>query len=90
LHFFSETEGFCTNDGIFHSIDGGNTWQKESTINKKRLVASKTLKEIDEILENHFFIRVHHSHLINLNEVNRYVKGEGGYLLMSDGSMVDL
>jgi two-component system, LytTR family, response regulator len=57
---------------------------------KKRLVASKSLKEIDEILENHFFIRVHHSHLVNLNEVNKYVKGEGGYLLMSDGSTVDV
>ena len=57
---------------------------------KRRLVASKSLKEIEEMLENHFFARVHHSHLVNLNEVNRYVKGEGGYLLMSDGSMVDV
>jgi two-component system, LytTR family, response regulator len=57
---------------------------------KKRVVASRTLKEIEEILENHFFARVHHSHIVNLNEVNRYVKGEGGYLLMSDGSTVDV
>jgi len=48
------------------------------------------LKEIEEILESHFFARVHHSHLVNLNEVNRCVKSEGGYLLMSDGSMVDV
>jgi photosystem II stability/assembly factor-like uncharacterized protein len=30
LHFMSETEGFCTNNGIFHTTDGGKTWQKES------------------------------------------------------------
>jgi photosystem II stability/assembly factor-like uncharacterized protein len=32
LHFMSETEGFCTNNGVLHSIDGGNTWAKESEI----------------------------------------------------------
>lgn len=34
------------------------------------------------------FPRVHHSHLINLNEVNKYIKGGGGYLLMTDGSTI--
>jgi len=33
---------------------------------------------------------VHHSFLVNLNEVNKYVKGEGGYLIMSDDSTVDV
>lgn len=32
LHFISETEGFCTNNGILHSKDGGNSWQKESAL----------------------------------------------------------
>jgi hypothetical protein len=36
------------------------------------------------------FLRVHHSFLVNLNEVNKYVKGEGGYLIMSDDSTVDV
>jgi two-component system, LytTR family, response regulator len=58
--------------------------------NKHKLVVSRTLKEIEEVLENHFFARVHHSHLVNLNEINKYVKGEGGYLVMSDGSTVNV
>jgi two-component system, LytTR family, response regulator len=33
---------------------------------------------------------VHHSYLVNLNEVNKYVRGEGGYLIMSDGSTVNV
>ncbi|MEO6327571.1 MAG: LytTR family DNA-binding domain-containing protein [Ginsengibacter sp.] len=58
--------------------------------NKQKLIASRTLKEIEELLEEHSFLRVHNSYVINLNEVNKYVKGEGGYLVMSDGSSVDV
>ena len=36
------------------------------------------------------FIRVHHSYVVNLNEVNKYIRGEGGYLVMSDGSTVNV
>jgi two-component system LytT family response regulator len=57
---------------------------------RKKITASITLKEIEEALEDHSFIRVHRSYLVNLNEVEKYVKGEGGYLIMSDGSMVDV
>ena len=32
LHFINETEGFCSNNGIFHTKDGGNDWQKESEL----------------------------------------------------------
>jgi len=37
-----------------------------------------------------YFIRVHHSYLVNLNEVTKYIRGEGGYLVMSDGSTVNV
>jgi len=33
---------------------------------------------------------VHNSSIVNLNEINKYIKGEGGYLIMSDGSTVDV
>lgn len=58
--------------------------------NKQKLIVSRTLKDIEEMLEEHGFVRVHHSHLVNLNEVEKYVKGEGGYLVMSDGTTVDV
>ena len=58
--------------------------------NKQKIIASRTLKEIEEMLEDYSFARVHHSWLINLNEIEKYVKGEGGYLLMSDGSTIDV
>ena len=33
------------------------------------------------MLEEYSFLRVHHSHIVNLNEVKKYIKGEGGYLI---------
>ena len=56
----------------------------------QKIIASRSLKEMEEMLEDYSFIRVHHSYLVNLNEVEKYVKGEGGYLLMSDASTIDV
>jgi two-component system LytT family response regulator len=56
--------------------------------NNKKIVVSCTLKVIEELLEDHSFIRVHRSFVVNLNEVEKYVKGDGGYLVMSDGSEI--
>jgi two-component system LytT family response regulator len=59
--------------------------------NAKRIIASRTLKEIEEQLKEFAaFIRVHHSYIVNLNEVVKYVRGEGGYLVMTDGSTVNV
>ena len=58
--------------------------------NKKKITVSRTLKDVEELLEDYGFLRVHHSYLVNLDEVIKYVKGEGGYLIMSDGSPVDV
>ena len=58
--------------------------------NNKKIVVSRTLKEIEELLEEHSFVRVHRCYLANLNEVDKYVKGEGGYLIMSDGTSIDV
>ena len=59
--------------------------------NKSKITACRTLKEMEEqLLDFSSFIRVHHSYLVNLNEVTRYIRGEGGYLVMSDGSTVNV
>lgn len=51
------------------------------------ITASRTLKDIQYLLEDFdFFLRIHHSYLVNLNEVKQYIKGEGGFVVMSDQS----
>jgi two-component system, LytTR family, response regulator len=59
--------------------------------NKRKMVACRSLKEVEGQLQHFsFFLRVHYSYLINLNEVTKYVRGEGGYVVMSDGSSVNV
>jgi two-component system LytT family response regulator len=72
------------------SCSSNNNYTEFFLIDKKRVLVSRTLKEIEEMLEDHSFLRVHHSHIVNLNAITRYVKGEGGYLIMADGSAIDV
>jgi len=59
--------------------------------NKSKIIACRTLKEMEEqLVDFHFFVRVHHSYMVNLNEVTKYIRGEGGYLVMSDGTSVNV
>lgn len=52
------------------------------------ITISNNLKEYDELLSEYNFFRVHHSHLVNLNKIVKFRKGNTGHLLMSDGSEV--
>ena len=51
--------------------------------NRKKLI-SRTLKDIETLLKPHRFFRIHASYLINLQHIKKYVKTDGGYLIMSN------
>jgi two-component system LytT family response regulator len=51
-------------------------------------IIAKTLRSIQEILEGRNFLRVHRQYMINLDHITKYVKGEGNYLIMSDGKSI--
>ncbi len=57
---------------------------------KEKKVVSKTIKYFEELLTAHSFFRSHRSHLINLAHIKEYIKGDGGYIVMNDGSEVML
>lgn len=58
-------------------------------INKDgKVVVSKTLKDFEDILCDFGFYRIHQSHLVNVVHIKRYEKADGGYLVMSDDSVV--
>ena len=54
------------------------------------LTATKTLKFFCELLEPYHFFRIHQSHLINMDHLVKYIKGEGGYVIMVDGSTINV
>lgn len=53
----------------------------------KKIVVSKTLKEYDELLQEHKFLRVHHSHLVNAKKIIEFRKNDD-LLLLSDHSTI--
>lgn len=56
----------------------------------RKILVSKTLKEYETLLTGYNFLRVQQSHLVNLDYVDRYDKGNGGSVVMKDGSEVPL
>jgi len=57
---------------------------------QKKIVASKTLKEFESILPAQDFFRVHRSALINFNYIKEYSNHEGGEVILSDGTRVQV
>mgnify|MGYP003108852647 CR=1 FL=1 len=86
-----------TSDGI-HLFDISDIIRCESEDNytkfyinnHKTVLISKTLKEYEELLAEHNFERIHQSHLINLNYLKSYIKKDGGYVIMADGSRLPI
>ncbi|MEL6865171.1 MAG: LytTR family DNA-binding domain-containing protein [Bacteroidota bacterium] len=58
--------------------------------NGNKITASKTIKAYEDMLSGVNFYRVHKSHLINLNFMRKFVKGDGGYLIMDDSKRIEV
>ena len=58
--------------------------------NGRKLVICRTLKHFESMLSDYDFLRVHKSHLVNLQYIKQYKKGKGGQAIMIDGSSVDI
>lgn len=56
----------------------------------RKLTIAKTLSHLEEQLPDPSFSRIHHSHIINRNYLMAYVKGSGGYVVMTDGSEISV
>ena len=59
-------------------------------IDDKKFLVSKHLKEYENLLAGHNFMRVHNTFLINLKKVTKYVKSDGGYIQMSNNDTVSI
>lgn len=70
--------------------ESDNTYTTFFINDKRKILVSKTLKQVEEMLDEYGFFRVHNSHLINTSYLIEYLKGEGGQVKLSDGSIVDV
>lgn len=56
--------------------------------NRKPMLSSKSLIEFEELLGDYGFIRVHKTHLVNMNHVTSFARNDGGMLILSNGDSV--
>jgi two-component system LytT family response regulator len=56
----------------------------------KKVLVSKVLKDIDEALSGPDFFRIHNSFLVNMNHIAKFVRGDGGYVVMEDGATISI
>lgn len=82
-HIFAEIS-----DIISLKADGSYT--HINLVKKQSILVSKQLKEYEYMLDGENFFRVHHSHIVNVEHIAKYIRGSGGYLVMSDGSTIDV
>lgn len=71
----------CESDGNYTQI---------FSLNGKKITSTRTLKYFEDFLGNGSFFRIHKSHFVNLVHVEKYIKGKGGYVVMSDGTTLEV
>jgi two-component system LytT family response regulator len=78
------------NIGDIIHIEAQSNYTVFSFVNRQKLTVSKTLKEFEDLLPADLFFRPHHSHIINLQYIKRYIKGDGGQIELQNGEYVDV
>ena len=72
-------------------IEGESNYCNFHIKDKKKILLSKKLGDAEELLkDNENFFRAHKSHIINLKYVEKYIRGEGGEIIMNDGTSISL
>jgi len=84
-----------TNDGIVYlspdeivRVEADSNYTRIYTTDENVLMLSKTLKEIETKLKHENFVRVHKSHIINLLFLAKYIKGDGGMIILKSGEQI--
>lgn len=73
-------------DDILHCGSEGNYTRFHTVQANGHLLISKPLKEVEAMLsEAEHFARIHHRHIVNLHHVEKYLRGDGGEVLLSSG-----
>ena len=70
------------------NIEAYGSYSKVFILDDRMILSSKGLKEIEARLSSQDFIRIHQSHLINVNHISQYSKEDGGQVTMSDGKAI--
>jgi len=56
----------------------------------EQIIATRAIKDYEDILPETIFCRIHNSQIINLQKIQKYNKGRGGAVTMEDGSIIEV
>ncbi len=82
----SESLIFVDPENIIYCESSSNYTFFHLNTNEKKMLVAKTLKDVEEILVSYDFFRIHNSYLVNMKHIKEFVRGSGGYVVMSDGN----
>ena len=68
--------------------ESDNNYSRIYTVDGKKYLVAKTLGDIQEVLEERNFLRIHRQYLINLSHIKKYVRGDGNYVIMSNDQSI--
>jgi two-component system LytT family response regulator len=71
-------------------IESSSNYCRVFLADRQTLFVTRLLKDFEELLAPYRFFRVHNSHLVNLQYINKYIRGEGGQVIMDNGDVVDV
>lgn len=71
-------------------IESSSNYSKIFFIDGKNILVTKLLKEFEEILSSYRFFRIHNSHLVNLNYIKKYIRGDGGQVVLENDEVIDV
>jgi two-component system, LytTR family, response regulator len=80
---------FLTIRNIVH-IESSTNYSKVFLKEGKPILVTRLLKDFEDMLLPYRFFRVHNSHLVNLNYIQKYIRGEGGQVIMQNGDAIDV
>ena len=85
----SEGIDFIPIKNIMH-IESKSNYSKIFLTDNKSIMVTRILKDFEEMLLPYNFYRIHNSHLINLNYIQKYIRSQGGHVMLQDGTLIDI
>ncbi len=71
-------------------IESSSNYSRIHIANGPAVLVTRLLKDFEEMLTPYNFFRIHHSHLINLKYIKKYIRGDGGQAIMQNGDAIDV
>ena len=75
---------------LISRLESSSNYSKLFLTDGRNLVVTRLLKDFESMLYPYHFFRIHHSHLVNLKYIKRYIRGDGGQVVMQNGEIIDV